>query len=318
MTVLECKQDTPEARKQPSAISLDNVLYAADFSATSESAFPYAAAICRRFGSTLHLAHVVSKVNVPLMAGDVDYVSVDATYEDAQSEAREKIRKLTTRLGEIPRQTYLRYGQVWTNLSGIVRGKSVGLIVLGTHGRTGFSKLLIGSVAEDIFRHAPCPVLAVGPRVCGRARLPEFRTNGGELVPVELDLRHILYATSITPISSKVASLAIALATDFEAQLTLMHVIEKYTNRQDRPALIEAGMERLQAVVPRDAMLTHAPEILVEVGSAPECIVKVAREREADLIVLGTRRADLATHLPWTTVHDVIAHAPCPVLTVRA
>jgi nucleotide-binding universal stress UspA family protein len=206
---------------------------------------------------------------------------------------------------------------VWTNLSSIVSEKNIDLIVLGTHGRTGFGKLILGSVAEDILRHAPCPVLTVGPRVCGRARLPNFHTNGRELAPVELDLRHILYATNVAPVSPEVASLAIALATDFEAQLTLMHVIERYTNPHDRPALIEGGAERLQAVVPRDVRLT-APEIVVEVGSAPECIVKVAREREADLIVLGAHPANLTTHLPWTTVHDVVAHAPCPVLTVRA
>ncbi len=317
MTVLEYTQDTPEARKQPSAISLNNVLYATDFSARSESAFPYATAICRRFGSTLHLAHVLSDTNVLLMTGGVDYVSVDTIYEDARCEAREKIQQLATRLGKIPHQTYLRHGQVWTNLSSIVREKNIDLIVLGTHGRTGFGKLILGSVAEDILRHAPCPVLTVGPRVCGRARLPNFRTNGGELAPVELDLRHILYATNVAPVSPEVASLAIALATDFEAQLTLMHVIERYTNPHDRPALIEAGAERLQAIVPRDVRLT-APEIVVEVGSAPECIVKVAREREADLIVLGAHPANLTTHLPWTTVHDVVAHAPCPVLTVRA
>jgi len=318
MTVLQYKQDTPEAGKQPSAISLNNVLYATDFSATSESAFSYATAICRRFGSTLHLAHVLSDTNVLLMTGGVDYVSVDTIYEDARSEAREKIQQLTTRLGKIPCQTYLRHGQVWTNLSSIVREENVDLIVLGTHGRTGFGKLLLGSVAEDILRHAPCPVLTVGPRVCGRARLPEFRTNGGELAPVELELRHILCATNVTPVSPDVASLAIELAKHFAAQLTLMHVIEKYTNPQDRPALIETGVEQLQAVVPGDAMLTLAPEIVVEVGSAPECIVKVAREREADLIVLGAHPGNLTTHLPWTTVHDVVSHAPCPVMTVRA
>lgn len=57
---------------------------------------------------------------------------------------------------------------------------------------------------------------------------------------------------------------------------------------------------------------------MLEVGSAPECIVNVALEREADLIVLGAHPTNRTTHLPWTTVHEVVAHAPCPVLTVRA
>lgn len=216
MTVLELKPDTPEARQQPSAISLKNVLYATDFSATSESAFPYATAICRHFGSTLHLAHVLSDSNVLLMTGGVDYVSVGTIYEDAHTDAQEKLQQLTTRLGKIPFRSYVRHGQVWTNLSTIVAENKIDLIVVGTHGRTGLGKLLLGSVAEDILRHAPCPVLTVGPRVQGHARLPEFQTRGRELAPVELELQNILYATSLTPASLAVAPVAIALATDFE------------------------------------------------------------------------------------------------------
>jgi hypothetical protein len=67
MTVLEFKQGTPEIKKQPAAISVKNVLYATDFSATSESALPYATAICRKFGSTLHVAHVLSQTSLLLM-----------------------------------------------------------------------------------------------------------------------------------------------------------------------------------------------------------------------------------------------------------
>lgn len=318
MTVLEQKQDTLEAQKPSAVISLKNVLYATDFSAPSDVALPYATAVCRRFGSTLHLAHVLSDTNLLLMTGGVDYVSVDKLYEDARSEARRSIEKLITRLGKIPHQVYLSHGKVWPNLSRIVKEKSIDLIVLGTHGRTGFGKLLLGSVAEDILRHAPCPVLTVGPQVCGRARLPEFHAEGAQLAPVELDLRHILCATNVSPVAPQVAALAVALASDFEARLTLMHVIEKYTNRQDRPALIDTGIERLQSVLPSDTKLAYAPEIVVEVGSAAESILKVAREREADLIVLGAHPANRITHLPWTTVHDVVAEAPCPVLTVRA
>jgi nucleotide-binding universal stress UspA family protein len=318
MTVLEYKQDTPVARKQPSAISLKNILYATDFSATSESAFPYATAISRRFGSTLHLAHVLSDTNLLLMTGGVDYVSVGTIYEDAHTLAQEKIQQLTTRLGKIPCRTFVRHGQVWKNLSCIVEENRVDLIVVGTHGRTGLGKLLLGSVAEDILRHAPCPVLTVGPKVCGRSRLPQFRPEGRELVPVELELRQILYATNLTSDSLRVASAAISLAEEFESRLTLMHVIESYANLEDRPGPIETGVQQLQDVVPKNAALAYIPEIVMEFGSAPKCILKMAAECEADLIVLGAHPADLTTHLPWTTVHEVVAHAPCPVLTVPA
>src|SRR5271166_5046285 len=188
MTVLERKQEIPETKKHRGAISVKNVLYATDFSATSELALPYATAICRHFASTLHVAHVLSDTNLLLMTGGVDYVCVGTVYEDAHAEAQAKIQQVASRLGEIPHQTYVLHGQVWTNLSSIVAEKGIDLIVVGTHSRTGLGKLLLGSVAEDILRHAPCPVLTVGPGVCGRAKLPEFHNKGRELAPAELEL----------------------------------------------------------------------------------------------------------------------------------
>jgi len=313
---MELKQDTLVARKQPSAISINNVLYATDFSPTCELAFPYATAICRRFASTLHLVHVLSDANVLLMTGGVDYVSVGTVYEDAHLLAQENMQHLTSRLGKIRNRTYLRHGQVWSNLRGIVEDNHIDLIVVATHGRTGFGKLLLGSVAEDILRHAPCPVLTVGPKVCGRAKLPEFQGEGRDLAPVELELRQILYATNLTPASLTVAPVALALAEEFESRLTFMHVFENYPNMKTKPGPIETGVQQLQSLVGKDAALAYVPEIVMEFGSAPKSIVRIATQREADLIVLGARPADLTTHLPWTTVHEVVAHAPCPVLTV--
>src|SRR5271169_865343 len=194
MTVLRCEQHIPVIKKQTAAISVKNLLYATDFSATSEAALPYATAICRHFGSTLHVAHVLSDTNLLLMSGGVDYVCVGTVYEDAHTEAQGKVQHVATRLGEIPHRTYVRRGPVWTNLSSIVAEGGIDLIVVGTHGRSGLGALLLGSVAEDILRHAPCPVLTVGPGVCGRAKLPEFHGRGKELAPVELELQQIVYA----------------------------------------------------------------------------------------------------------------------------
>jgi nucleotide-binding universal stress UspA family protein len=313
MAVLEHKKNPPETEKRSSAVSVKNVLFATDFSATSESALPYATAISRRFGSMLHVVHVLSDASLLLMTGGVDYVSVGTLYEDAHSDAQEKIQRITTRLEGIPYRTYVRRGQVWTNLASIVKENAIDLIVVGSHGRTGLEKLLLGSVAEDILRHLPCPVLTVGPKVSGRAKLQEFQAKGRELAPVELELRQIVFATNFTTGSMIVAPVAVGLAEQFRAQLTLLHVIEQYAQGP-----IEAGVQKLQALVPRDASLAYSPEIMMEFGTASECILDTAAERDADLIVLGARPADGATHLPWSTVHRVVAHAACPVLTVPA
>ena len=127
-----------------SALSVKNVLFATDFSATSEAALPYAAAICRRFGSTLHAAHVLSDASLLMMTGGVDYVSMGTIYEDAQAEAKEKLDHLSDRLEGIPHRNYVRHGQVWKNLAAIVDENQVDLIVVGTHGRTGLGKAAAG------------------------------------------------------------------------------------------------------------------------------------------------------------------------------
>src|SRR6201998_3241428 len=98
--------------KSPAALSVKNILFATDFSATSEGALPYAVAICRRFGATLHAAHVLSDASLLLMTGGVDYVSMGTLYEDAHTDAKEKIEQLTSRLEGIPHRSYVRHGQV--------------------------------------------------------------------------------------------------------------------------------------------------------------------------------------------------------------
>lgn len=319
MAVIEEKQVTLEVSKA-TAISLRNVLFATDFSDTSEAALPYAVAICRRFRSTLHTAHVISEANLLLMTGGVDYVSMGTIYEDAHTEAKERIEQVAARLEGIPNRSYVRHGQVWKNLADIIAENEIDLIVVGTHGRTGLGKLLLGSVAEDILRHAPCPVLTVGPKVEGRAKLPAFPAKGRDLAPPELEIRQILFATNFTRTSMEVAPFAIAMAEEFQARLALIHVIEDYTHLGSRPGPIEDGIRRLQDLVPKTAALQYSPETVLDFGEAPKCILKAAEERETDLLVLGARSAeDLvgSTHLPWSTTHQVIAHAKCPVLTVR-
>jgi nucleotide-binding universal stress UspA family protein len=253
------------------------------------------------------------------MTGGVDYVSMGAIYESAQLEAREKLDHVALRFEGIPHHSYVRHGQIWKNLAEIIAEQEVDLIVVGTHGRTGLGKLLLGSVAEDILRHAPCPVLTVGPRISGRAKLPAFQTAGRDLAPPELDLRQIVFATNFAHNSALVAQAAVSLAEAFHSRLTLMHVFEDYTHVGSQPNLLEEGVRRLQELLPKDAALQYAPETVLEFGSAAERILRVASQREADLLVLGARPAARAgsTHLPWTTAHQVIAQAHCPVLTIR-
>jgi nucleotide-binding universal stress UspA family protein len=320
MATVEELHGTVLEPRSHAVIAVKNVLFATDFSATSEAAFPYAVAICRRFGATLHAAHVLSDASLLMMTGGVDYVSMSTIYEDAHTEARVKLDQICARVEGIDHHTYVRHGQVWKNLSGIVDDNRIDLIVVGTHGRSGLGKLLLGSVAEDILRHAPCPVLTVGPKVSGRAKLPGLPNHGRDLAPVELELQQIVFATDFAQYSLYAAQEAVALAEEFRSRLTLLHVIEDYTQLGTRPDLMEDRLCRLKSLIPSHNALQYAAETVLEFGDAAHCILKVASDREADMIVLGARRASESrtTHLPWSTAHDVIAQAHCPVLTLRS
>ena len=307
----------PEVKAKP-FVSVRNVLFATDFSATSDAALPYAATICRRFGATLHAVHVLSEGSLLMMTGGVDYVSMGTIYEDAINEAKERLDDICNRLEGIPHRSYVQHGQVWKTLELIIDENEIDLIVLGTHGRTGLGKLLLGSVAEDILRHAACPVLTIGPKVSGHAKLPPMG-EGHDLAPFELEIRQIVCATNFGNNSDIVANAATSLAEEFGSRLTLLHVIEDYTQIGHQTAPMEEGIRRLQDLIPPGAALQYSPEFLLEFGSAPECILKVVTNREADMIVLGARSsAEIGTsHFPWSSAHHVIAKAHCPVLTIR-
>jgi nucleotide-binding universal stress UspA family protein len=302
---------------RPSLVSVKNVLFATDFSATSDAALPYAAAICRRFGATLHLVHVVPETDVLLMTGGVDYVGVGMLYEEALNEAKTKLEEFAAPFAEIPHRNYVRRGRIWDVLAGIIEAREIDLIVLGTHGRTGLGKLLLGSVAEEILHRALCPVLTIGPNISGRAKLPALPATARDLAPVELDLRQIVLATTLADNPEALGRAAAKLAAEFGARLTLAHVTENY-NQKD-PGAIAIRIRCLRSAVPLDIRLPYPPEPVVEFGGTWGRILKIAADRDADLIVLGARPADEAgsTHLPWSTAHHVIAHAICPVLTIR-
>jgi nucleotide-binding universal stress UspA family protein len=124
---------------------------------------------------------------------------------------------------------------------------------------------------------------------------------------------HTSYATNFSPNAARSARAAVRLAQEFHAHLTLLHVIENYSDLGRRHGPMEQGLRRLQELIPENAELQYAPERELEFGSASENILRVASDREADMIVLGARAALEvgSTHLPWSTAHHVLAHARC-------
>jgi nucleotide-binding universal stress UspA family protein len=276
-------------------VALKNILFPTDFSERSAAALPYAAAVARHYEAKVYLAHVVE----PAMA-----TAGGPPLPNGKAAEREMaILDRCDLLNGIPYEALVEEGEIWDVLSEMIRQREIDLIILGTQGRGGFKKLILGSVAEEIIREAPCPVLAVGPEVPARAQFPG-------------DMRHILCATDFGPGSLTVLEYAVSFAERNRARLTIVHAVEAYN-----PLLVPRSRDdAFEALLPADVLLASPPEFVIKIGSAAEVILELARDRQSDLIVMGVHdmpMGALATRLVWPTVHRVLCDARSPVLTVR-
>jgi nucleotide-binding universal stress UspA family protein len=308
----------PLAEQQTtSRISLRNVMFATDFSTCAQAALPYAVAISRHYGSTLHAVHVIPDFNILVHPQAVDPITFESAYEAEKRAALDQMRSVVPDLQSIDHHTYIRHGDVWDALSEIMFQKQIDLLVLGTHGRSGLGKLIMGSVAEELVRQAPCPVLTIGPKVSCLVKEKCFDEAIQDIRLAEIELKQIIFAVDFNPESLAAAPFAISLAEEFQAGLALIYVMP-----QDLPTPSRLVLQRLEGLVPQEAALWCRPENLVKFGTPADEILECASERNADLIVLGVRSAKAhlgsATHFPWSTAHKVIASASCPVLTVRS
>lgn len=306
--------------KVESAVAFNNILFATDFSAVSEAALPYIVSLSLRYGSTMHVAHVLPDALV-LRPGAPDPAVIGSIYEDAHSGAQEKMQQLAKNLRGFPHRTYIRHGHMLECIMDIIREQGIDLLVLGTHGRTGLGRLIMGSAAEELFRSAPCPVLTVGPRVPAMAKVVESR-HDHNAPPANIKFHQILYATDLKVDAAESAVYAASLARQFQTEMALMHVMENFgEDLHKHPGPIDLALGKIEAIARDFEGLRYQPECLVKFGSPAEQILQTANEYQADLIVLGVRppigRMATLTHFGNSVAHKVVVGATCPVLTVR-
>jgi nucleotide-binding universal stress UspA family protein len=230
--------------------------------------------------------------------------------EASAAEMKELRQSITTAFPGFESEFCAGEGNAWQVVESVLEKNKIDLIVLGTRGRTGVGKLLLGSQAEEIFRHAPCPVLTVGPHAV-------------EMAGRENELNEVLYATDFSPESQAAAPYAVSIALMLQAHLNLLHVVEEpKVGELLRPEEVVSSSERLlRSLVPEEAKFWRDPRCFAERGTPAEKILEVAERVHAGLIVLGVRKPagvpGAATHLGIGVAHKVVSTAICPVLTVR-
>lgn len=288
------------------AVSFRNILFATDFSSAAARAVPYVKRIAKRYDADLVALHVRTPAVNPMTEP-----GTWPSEESIRMKDEEYRNQLLDTFAGIRTTALVEEGDIQSRLHEAIQKNNTDLVVIGTRGRSGLGKVLMGSVAEEIFRTVPCPVLTVGPRS------DSSRGADGEI-------REILYATDLASPSPVAAAHAVSLAQEFQARLILLHVIPEpqpgdLVSAHD---VSQSAKNLLRKLVPEEAEAWCKPEFFVERGNPSDQILRLAHLRVSDLIVLGVKPEEgvpgAATHLPIATTHKIVSHAECPVLTVRS
>jgi nucleotide-binding universal stress UspA family protein len=280
------------------SVQLKNILFAADFSPGSLHALPFAASIARHYDGRLLLEHVAPTDEPGRPPGK------PLSFEHMQSTMEAAL--ISEKLDGIPHEMLFDRGNISSRLLATAKERGVDLIVEGTHGLRGIKKVLKGSTAEEIIFLATCPVLTAGPRVDRHA-----------------DFKRILCATDFSPAAENAIPYALSLAEAYHASLLFLHVNDWSSNEKPidaQPRTFEFVHEQLCRSSQGAAMEARS-QVKVDFGPRTDLILEAATDDEADLIVMGLHagkgiKARIATHIPGSMTYDVIAQAPCPVLTV--
>ena len=285
----------------PPAIQLDRILYATDFSRASGRALPIVSAVARRYGSQVFLTHIYTHETYPIDVPAPPPI-------DGEAKAQKEIYKLLHQpeLAGLKTTIEIESGSPVERINKYVNKHCIDLVIIGTHGRTGASHMLMGSVAEELFRTLKCSVLTVGPNLD-----PRFT--------VAKTIKSILFPTDLSPESKAVFPYLASLAAEFESEIVILHVLPpEPAKNPDARKLAEPLRQELQHNFAPHLSPKCKARYVVEFGEVAPRILSASDYYQSDLIGLGVREGnELITHLRTTAAYRVVIGAPCPVLTVR-
>ena len=298
----------------PRVVTLGRILCPTDFSDFSVAAVSYGAALAASYGATLRLLHVMTPFPVvapfPNLPGDPRLFEAQRE-QAARALAAEAARVRSVR---VTVDTELRDGQAVHEILSAAEDFDADVVVLGTHGRGGFERLVLGSVTEKVLRKAPCAVLTVPRAAIGRE-------------PSAVRWGRILCAHDGSAASQDGVDYAVSLADRTGAQLLLLGVVESipYGGDFTSPEYAAFRKERERhAVKALDLALEPAVRSRLRVhdrvvyGKPSQQILEVAAQEHPDVIVLGIQgRGALDLLMFGSTTNHVVRHAEEPVLTVR-
>jgi nucleotide-binding universal stress UspA family protein len=198
-------------------------------------------------------------------------------------------------------------GEAAPAITAFAAAKGADLIVLATSARRPAARLLLGSVAEELFRMANCPVFVLGTKAAAAKKRK---------------LSRLVFATDLEPHSLAALSQVSGISDRLGASVSVIRAVHPdITSRRERNRIRTETKQTVEAAA--DPVLRkRIRKIHVEFAHPVKAIVGFANRLKADAIVVGIRSVGelirASTHIPWALAHRVITEAACPVLTIRS
>jgi nucleotide-binding universal stress UspA family protein len=298
----------------PETLKIKRILCPIDFSEFSVSAYQHALSVAEHYQAKLVAQHIVELWRHPA----ADFVASAGLYEEYSQALRESgkeqlqefVKKHTN--DEIQPELVVQTGVAADSILSFAQLQKADVIVMGTHGRRGFDRLMLGSVTDRVMRTAPCPVLVASKPPQGSVAVGKERGHVHHL-------SRILFCADFSENSEGALKYAISATAEYDAELTLLHVLEGVPSQAETEEAMAAAAERLDKLIPPEGRKSLKIRTAVRTGKPYPQIIQLAMEAQIDLVIMGVRgRGALDVAVFGSTTYRVMQLGSCPVLAVHS
>jgi nucleotide-binding universal stress UspA family protein len=289
------------------------ILCPVDFSEFSIRAYRHALSLAEHYRAKLVVQHIVELWRYP----SVGFVANAGLYEEfcrVQCEnGKEQLRELVNSCTADERRPELvvELGMAPDSILAFAQANRTDVIVMGTHGRRGYDRLMLGSATDRVMRRAPCPVLAV-------YKAPNDPLAGGEERQHVHHLKRVLFCTDFSENAKRALNYAISVTAEYDAELTLLNVLEDLPSAANVADAIAVATGQLDKLISPEDRKNRKIKTAVRVGKPYGQIIQLARDTQTDLVVMAVRgRGALDLAVFGSTTYRVMQLGPCPVLAVH-
>src|SRR6266851_2744130 len=289
------------------------ILCPIDFSEFSIRAYHHALSLAEHYRAKLVAQHIVELWRYPYAdyaasVGDYDKFC-RALREGGKEQLQEFVKNHTH--DETQPKLVVHQGTAPDSILSFAQAEKTDVIVMGTHGRRGFDRLMLGSTTDRVMRRAPCPVLAVGKASHDSVASEEERHRRHHL-------SRILFCTDFSDNSERALNYALSARAEYDAELTMLHVLEEVSPPAKKEQAIATAKDELEKLIPSEGRKTPKIKTAVRIGKPYEQIIQLALEAQIDMVAMAVRgRGALDLAVFGSTTYRVLQLGPCPVLAVH-